>query len=175
MTDRLGDRVTAQECDGTFLPLEDTFLDRVSACNVIMYVDDPVTTLKEFHRVLRPGGKMHAIDSDWHMMVVEPVPRALWSEFVEAAGHACRTVDMGRKLYGFAAQAGFADREVQVIPFTDSEGSLLPMVENMAKYARLSERMEEARIDEVVQIVHQAISDRNYLAISPEFVVTATR
>ena len=92
-----------------------------------------------------------------------------------AAGHACRIVDMGRKLYGFAGQAGFADREIQVIPFTDSEGSLLPMVENMAKYARLSERMEEARIDEVDQIVHQAISDRNYLAISPEFVVTATR
>jgi len=138
-----------------------------------MYVDDPVATLREFARVLKPDGKMHAIEGDWHMMIAEPVPRALWATFVEAAGHACRTADIGRKLHGFAAKAGFTEINVQVIARPDTAGTLLPMVENMAKYARLSGSIGTEDVDEVTSIVRQAISAGTYLAISPQFVVTA--
>ena len=32
--------------------------------NTLIYVDDPECTLREFHRVLRIGGKVHAIEGD---------------------------------------------------------------------------------------------------------------
>ena len=60
----IGDRVTAHQCDGSILPLADLSLDRLTTRNTLIYVDDPECTLREFHRVLRIGGKVHAIEGD---------------------------------------------------------------------------------------------------------------
>lgn len=169
------DRVTPRQCDGTALPLPDADLDRVSARNAIMYVDEPVRTFREFYRVLKPGGIAHAIEGDWYMMVVEPVPHDLWRSFVNAAAHACRTADMGRKLYHTASQAGFQSVKLQVIANADTDGLLLPMVTNMAKYARLSERMKDREIDQVEETVSRALRGGSYLAISPQFVVAGKK
>jgi hypothetical protein len=32
---------------------------------------------------LRAGGKLHVIEGDWPMMIVEPVPAEDWSAFVQ--------------------------------------------------------------------------------------------
>jgi len=37
------------------------------------YVPDVAATLAEFRRVVKPGGIVHIIDSDWGMLVVEPL------------------------------------------------------------------------------------------------------
>jgi ubiquinone/menaquinone biosynthesis C-methylase UbiE len=169
------DRISPHQCDGSALPLADAGLDCISARNAIMYVDDPVQTFREFYRVLKPGGIVHAIEGDRFMMVMEPVPHDLWRSFVKAAAHACRTADMGRKLYLAASEAGFETVNLQVIANADTCGRLLPMVTNMAKYARLSGVMRDEDIDQVVEIVQQALQDGVYLAVSPQFVVVGTR
>jgi len=52
--------------------------------NTLIYVDDALATLSEFKRVLKPGGVAHAIEGDWPMMVVEPVPTHDWAQMVDA-------------------------------------------------------------------------------------------
>jgi hypothetical protein len=71
--------------------------------------------------------------------------------------------------------AEFSEGMVMVAAPTDTEGSLLPMIQNMAKYARLSDKLDNEAIDEVIAIVGQSLSDGTYLAISPRFVVTASK
>jgi ubiquinone/menaquinone biosynthesis C-methylase UbiE len=44
------------EPDWQVLPFRASVFDAVVASSVLEYVDDPVTTLRECHRVLRPGG-----------------------------------------------------------------------------------------------------------------------
>ena len=68
----IADRLTTHRSEGVSLPLSSGSLDRITARNTIMYVDDPVATLGEVRRVLRPGGLAHAIDGDWYMMVANP-------------------------------------------------------------------------------------------------------
>ena len=125
------ERITAHQCD-SILPLPDESLDRLTTRNTIIYVDDPASKIREFWRVLRAGGKLHTIEGDWPMMVIEPVPSRDWAGLVTAASHACRTPDIGRKLYGLM-RAGFSDMDVQVITFPDTDGRLLPMIKNMAE------------------------------------------
>lgn len=168
----LGDRVTAHQCDGSVLPLPDGSLDRVTTRNTLIYVDDPQATIREFRRVLKTGGKVHAIEGDWPMMVVEPVPSKDWGFLVEVASHACRTPDIGRKLYGLMRSAGFTEIDVQIVTRPDTEGRLLPMIKNMAGYARGSGKMNDVDIDRILAIIERAISDGNYLALAPQFVVT---
>lgn len=170
----VGDRITAHQCDGAILPFADGSLDRVSTRNTIIYVDDPEHTIREFHRVLKPGGKVHTIEGDWPMMVVEPVPVKDWNTLVEAAGHACKTPEIGRKLYGFMARVGFSEIDVQVITRPDTEGRLVPMIKNMAGYAQESGKVDAKKINDIMTCIEQAVLDGNYLALAPQFVVTAT-
>ncbi|MCP5088418.1 MAG: methyltransferase domain-containing protein [Rhodobacteraceae bacterium] len=167
--------LTTHLSDGVSLPLSDGSLDRVSARNAIMYVDNPVSTLQEFHRVLRPGGLAHAIDGDWYMMVAEPVSHDAWRNFVKAASHACRNSDMGRKLHGAFVEAGFRDVEVSITANADVDGRLLGMIRNMAKYARASGTIDHQSVDQIVAQVEQAHTDGTYFVVSPQFVVTGRK
>jgi ubiquinone/menaquinone biosynthesis C-methylase UbiE len=170
------DRVTAHQCDGSILPLPDGSLDRLTTRNTLIYVDDPECTICEFRRVLKVGGKVHVIEGDWPMMVVETVPSSSnWTALVRAASRACRTPDIGRKLYNLMGQSGFCDINVQVITRPDTDGRLLPMIKNMAAYALGSGEINEVDIEKIVSTVDQAVLDRSYLALAPQFVVTATR
>ncbi len=171
----LGDQVTAHQCDGSALPLPDKSLDRLTTRNTIIYVDDAEVTIREFRRVLRTGGKVHTIEGDWPMMVVEPVSSKDWAALVDAASRACRTPDIGRKLYGLMGLAGFSEIDVQVITRPDTDGRLLPMIKDMAGYARGSGKISDSDIDEILSTIEQAISNGSYLALAPQFVVTATR
>lgn len=171
----VGDRVSAHQCDGSVLPMRDGSLDRLTTRNTLIYVDDAEHTIREFRRVLKVGGKVHAIEGDWPMMIVEPVPTETWATLVRAASHACRTPDIGRKLHGLMAQSGFSDINVQVVTRPDTDGRLLPMIKNMVGYAESGGQMSDADTRAVLSTIEQSISGGSYLALAPQFVVTATR
>ena len=168
------DRFTAHLSDGSELPLPGSSLDCVTTRNTLTYVDDPIVTIGEFKRALRPGGKMHAIEGDWPMMVVEPVPTKTWQKLVFAAAHACRTPDIGRKLTGLLARSGFQDIDIQVVTRPDTAGRLLPMIKNMAGYALNSGEMAEAEIGLILSTLDQALTNNTYLVLAPQFVVTGS-
>ena len=105
---------------------------------------------------------------------MEPVPTEEWRALIEAASWAWPRPEMGRGLYGYLRRAGFDEVSVQVITRPDTEGRLNGMIQSVASNARKSGKLEAERIDAILQTVEQAKAERDYLAISPQFVVTAT-
>ena len=93
---------------------------------------------------------------------------------MSAASHACRTPDIGRKLTGYLSRLGFRDISIQVITRPDMEGRLLPMIKNMAGYARDSGDMDGEEIDAILTALDRALESGAYLALAPQFVVTAS-
>jgi ubiquinone/menaquinone biosynthesis C-methylase UbiE len=168
------DRITAQLLTTERLPLADAAIDRIAARNTIIYVRDPVSTFEEFRRVLRPGGIAHAIESDWNLTTVEPL-EAEWRALVAAASWAWRTPEMGRKLYGIARRAGFSQVVIQVLTKPDTEGRLLDMIRTVADYARKSGALDSERIDAMLEKAERGVIDGTYIAVTPQFLVTATR
>src|SRR4051794_37695370 len=57
------------------LPLADDSADVLVATDILEHLDDDLAALREFHRVLRPGG---------HAVITVPAYRMLWSEHDEA-------------------------------------------------------------------------------------------
>jgi len=57
----------------------------------------------------------------------------------------------------------------------DTQGRLLGMIETVAGYARESGVLEPARIDAHLGTVQGALEQKTYLAIAPQFLVTARR
>ena len=170
----LGDRLELHHLTSETLPIADASLDRIIAKNVMVYVDDPAHTFKEFRRILKPGGKAHAIDSDFAMVAIDPVPPSDWRALLDAAAHAFRTPNIGRKLYGLAKAAGFSSVDAQIMATPDTKGRLLNFAKNIAGYAREASTLDEQSINSILDTAEAALEDGRYFAVNPQFVVTAT-
>ncbi len=65
---------TAVFVDGTAgaLPLPDASVDVIVCERVLQHVDDPDAAVREFARVLRSGGRVALLDSDWATGITHP-------------------------------------------------------------------------------------------------------
>ena len=166
------ERVRTELMEKDLLPLPDGAVDRVVCKNVLEYVPDPQLTIREFRRVLRPGGLAHVTDSDWGTMVLEPLGEERLSRIMSAASVAFRTPLIGRGLYGFFRSAGFQDVRTQVLANADTLGFMRPVLRNMTSYARASGTVDEAELEAFLADIERAIEDQTYLALLPQFLVT---
>ena len=167
----LADRVDTLLMEDDTIPLANGTVDRVICKNVLEYVPDPVITIREFHRLLKPGGIAHVSDSDWGAVVMEPLGER-FTRIMSAAGIAFQTPLIGRKLYGIFREAGFTDIRVQVLASVDTVGGMRPMLRNMASYAKVSGQVDDAELEAFLNDVDRAVEEQTYLAILPQFLVT---
>jgi SAM-dependent methyltransferase len=106
------DPVEAVVGDAASLPLPDDSYDVVHAHQVLQHVADPVTVLREMRRVCRPGGLVAVRDSDYSAFAWWPrVPELdRWLELYLAVARGNEAEpDAGRRLLGWARQAGLTD------------------------------------------------------------------
>ena len=109
------------------LPWNDASFDVVYAHQVLQHLSDPVRTLREARRVLRPGGLVAVRDSDYGTMVHAPVFPAIerWRDLYHQVATANGgEADAGRYLLSWAMEAGFTDIEATASTTThaDHEG-----------------------------------------------------
>ena len=67
-----GSAVTYQRASVTDLPFEDASFDVVRIERVLQHVEDVDLACREMARVLRPGGRVLAYDTDWGSFAVDP-------------------------------------------------------------------------------------------------------
>jgi ubiquinone/menaquinone biosynthesis C-methylase UbiE len=62
-------RVELSHGSATEIPFDNESFDLVTCTQVLEYVSDVPAALGEFHRVLRPGGRLLVLDTDWDTIV----------------------------------------------------------------------------------------------------------
>ncbi|MBI3370880.1 MAG: methyltransferase domain-containing protein [Betaproteobacteria bacterium] len=110
---RTGDAADLQFPDETF--------DFVTATQVYCYVPDAARAVKEAARVLRKGGRLVILDSDWDMCIWESSDRLLTRRIIDARSavqfaHA----NLPRMLHGFIRAAGMTLSGVQAFPIIET-------------------------------------------------------
>jgi SAM-dependent methyltransferase len=64
--------VRFEAADAYALPFPDAAFDVVNANALLQHLGEPVRALREFRRVLRPGGLAAVTDPDWSTWLIEP-------------------------------------------------------------------------------------------------------
>jgi ubiquinone/menaquinone biosynthesis C-methylase UbiE len=101
-------RVAIEQGIASALPYPDAAFDKVVAVHVIYFWSDPVATLRELHRVLRPGGVV-AIG----FRIKEHMPSSTQKAFAQTGA---TMYPVGEDVAALLADAGFTDIRVEVQP-----------------------------------------------------------
>lgn len=64
--------------DAADLPLPDNHFDLIISRYVVWTLPDPAKAIREWHRVLKPGGRMGIIDGNWYLHTTRNGPSRLW-------------------------------------------------------------------------------------------------
>jgi ubiquinone/menaquinone biosynthesis C-methylase UbiE len=101
--------------DAHALPLRNGVIDRVRTDRALQHMAQPVTVLKEFRRVLRPGGIAVLAEPDWGTLVVDCSEAETSAVFVDyICQEVVRNALIGRQVDQLGRQAGFTALEVAI-------------------------------------------------------------
>ncbi|MDH6119092.1 ubiquinone/menaquinone biosynthesis C-methylase UbiE [Kitasatospora sp. GAS204A] len=100
------------EGDALALPLPDADLDVVRCERVLQHLTDPARAVAEIARVLRPGGRVALLDTDWATFVLHPAAPEIRPALASVTQATAATPDAGRRLASWLSAAGLTVDDV---------------------------------------------------------------
>lgn len=171
--------VTFYEADASSLPVPDASFDRAVCVQVLEYVRDVPTALREMHRALRPGGRVLVWDVDWATVSWHAIDRQLTRRVLAAWDKHLTHPSLPRTLAAQLRNAGFDDVRMDAHAFATTElipdaygGSLVSLLEQyVAEQGGMNQPEAKAWADE-----QRELGDRGeFFFTVTQFCFTATR
>ena len=107
--------------DALELPYPDAYFDAAVSTQVYEYVADIPGALAELFRVMRPGGRVAILDTDYDSFVLNVTDRALSNRILKAWDAHFVHRGLPRVLTGLLRAAGFAVRHRDAFPMFNAE------------------------------------------------------
>jgi arsenite methyltransferase len=160
------------------LPLPDGSVDVAVATQVFEYVADIPAALAEVRRVLRPGGRVLLLDTDWDSIVWHSHDDARMARILAAWDEHLADPHLPRTLGPALRQAGFTVAKTQVVPLlnvgtdpnTYSAGNIPVIAEFVAGRAGVTDADVQAWVDDLASLGEDAFFSLNryvFLATKP--------
>lgn len=104
------------EGDATKLGFDDAAFDAAVSTQVYEYVADMPKALAELHRVLRPGGRVLILDTDWRSIVWHSSDAARMEKVLACWDDHLADPHLPATLRPLLKRAGFATLRVEIVP-----------------------------------------------------------
>ncbi|MGJ5621585.1 methyltransferase domain-containing protein [Sulfitobacter sp. MF3-043] len=99
--------------DAQSLPFEDETFDAVVAAQVFCFLDNLDRAIAETYRVLKPGGRLLVLDTDWDSLIWKSDNPDLMARVMKVYQAVYSDAHLPRSLPSMLAQAGFSKIEVE--------------------------------------------------------------
>jgi arsenite methyltransferase len=116
----LGDRVEILGGDATALAFADATFDAAVSMQVIEYLAEPDAALHQLARVMRLGGRLVIIDTDWDSLVWAATDRRRAARIAAAWNEHLPHPYLPRSLAPRLRAAGFEVREIRIVPLLNT-------------------------------------------------------
>jgi arsenite methyltransferase len=164
--------------DALALPYADGAFDAVVSTQVYEYVGDMPTALAEVRRVLRPGGRVLVLDTDWDSLVWHTRDRALHEQIVAAWEEHLVHPRLPRTLAGLLRRAGFEVRDQRVIvlfnPQLHEQTYSANMMDLVARFVAGRHGLTEDDVATWLDDLRARADDGDYLFSLNRYVFRAT-
>ena len=114
-------QVTFGQGNVTALPMPPDSYDAVTCTQVLLYVEDVETALAQMVRVLRPGGRLAVLETDWRGVVMNSADPGLTDAVYRAWDDAVPSPNLPVRLEPLMRAAGLRDLRVTAIPLLNTE------------------------------------------------------
>ena len=161
------------------LPFDDAGFDALSCAQTLLYVDDLERALAEFQRVLKPGGRIAVLETDWTGAVMNSHDQTLTRRIFDAWDMGVPNPNLPKRLRPLLLELGFTAPRVEAIPVLNPgycENSFSAnMLENYARVARRRDMITSRESDEWLEGIDRLIEQDAYFFCVNRFLFTAVK
>lgn len=179
--DRCGgiSNVTFVECDATNLALDDAKADAVICTQVLLYVDDVKGALAAFSRILKPGGRVVIMETDWRSAVLHTDDEVLTEKIIEAWDRSVPSPQLPARLGPLLRDAGFSSVQIDAIPIISTSAVMeeyaMSMMTQCAHAAREQGIIDESQGREWIRSLQQLGAEDAFFFCVNRFLFSAVK
>ena len=116
-------QVNLQQGSVDTLPFADAAFDALSCTQTLLYVERLEAALAEYQRVLKPGGRLAVIETDWGGAILNSsdplLTQAIFNSWTEVVANPY----LPRRLTGLLRAAGFGGIRIEAVPIVNASYS----------------------------------------------------
>lgn len=161
------------------LPFDDASFDALSCTQCLLYVENLDRALAEFYRVLKPGGRIAVLETDWTGAILNSHDQSVTQRIFDAWDLACANPNLPKRLRPLLAGLGFGALRVEAIPILNAsygENSFSAgMLDNYAGAARRRDLISEDEARDWRAGIDELIRDDAYFFCVNRFLFTAVK
>ena len=161
------------------LPFEDASFDALSCTQTLLYVDQLDRALHEFYRVLKSGGRIAILETDWTGAILNSHDQSLTRRIFDAWDLGTPNPNLPKRLRPLLLELGFGAPRVEAIPVLNSSYSensfSANMLESYARIARRQELISQQESDDWLAGIDRLIQQNAYFFCVNRFLFTAIK
>ena len=167
------------EGDAANLTADDATFDAVACIQLLLYIEDIDGVLEEIHRVLKPGGRVAIIETDWRGAVLSSTDPALTDKMMVGWDQAVPSPNLPVRLGPLLRQHGFTAVRVEAIPILSTSyvagGWPVGMMDQFARLARESGTVSEAESKNWLNDIERLGAEDAYFFCVNRFLFSAVK
>jgi ubiquinone/menaquinone biosynthesis C-methylase UbiE len=178
---RCGDlpQVRLKQSKAEEIPEGDDSFDAAACVQVLLYVPDVPAALAEMHRVLRPGGRITIVETDWRGTVLNSFDDSITRRMLAAWDDAVASPNLPVRLGPLMTAAGFAAVNVEAFPIVNASYTpgawSIGMLEQFAESARDQGTVNAADSEAWLDDLRRKGSEGSYFFSVNRFIFTAVK
>jgi SAM-dependent methyltransferase len=169
--------VTYERADVTDLPYDDASFDVVRVERVLQHVPQVERACAEMARVLKPGGRLLALDTDWGSLVIDVADEALARRCLDHVSTRFIQARAALRLRRLLAGAGLADvrQEANAFCYTSLADAAVPLPMLNDQVPAEANMLPREDRDTWFEAVRQADADGTFVAGWTAYIALARK
>jgi arsenite methyltransferase len=161
------------------LPFDDASFDALSTTQCLLYVADLDSALQEFQRVLKPGGRLAVLETEWSGAIMHSHDQSLTQRIFDAWDLGQANPHLPLRLRPLLSALGLSALRVEAIPVLNAsycENSFsASMLRNYASNAQKHGRISAAEAEDWLSGIDSLIQQDAYFFCVNRFLFTAVK